>query len=259
MKNFSLILFAIFCFAFLLLGYTHWQDRIAVEPAAATANTPAAQEEEPTEPEEENDITSLISNWPEAAQETFLEAQSNGNTYKLAIVGSTALGTEENGWSLQLTSALEETYGESIEVELFEYDTISIEFINSQDMEEVLTFSPDMVLLEPFSLNDNSRGVAVTDNHDSIEIFLSNLQMSNEDATLILQPANPLYEATYYPSQVEDLKSFADTSGITYLDHWQAWPETNEEELDGYLTQGEPNEKGHEIWAKYLTEYFIAE
>ncbi|MGF2618151.1 SGNH/GDSL hydrolase family protein [Rossellomorea vietnamensis] len=266
MKNFLLVLFTVLSTAFLLFGYSYYQERTNISSLAnseaetgSTANL--ASKEEPVKEETETDISQLVSNWPEEAQQNFLDAVEAGEVYKVAIVGSQAMGTGENGWSEQLQAGLTATYGEGLEIELFEYDTTSIEFINSPDSQEVIDFSPDMVLFEPFSLNDNSGGVAPSDNHVSIEMFQSSLLGANEEASLILQPTHPLYGATYYPIQVEDLQQFAEEMDITYLNHWQAWPDTDDETLEDYLSSSkeEPSEQGHEVWADFLLDYFIAE
>ena len=76
-----------------------------------------------------------------------------------------------------------------------------------------------------------------------------------------LQPANPLFQAKYYPLQVEALKNYADRNNITYLNHWDAWPDTQSEEIKKFLI-GEPstpNETGHKLWADFLVDYFISE
>jgi hypothetical protein len=256
MKRFLLTLLAIGGMSFLVLGYMYWQDKTSISPIKNEVSESVINKDEEEESEEEK---AFYSNWPEEAQADYVESKENGKAYKIAIVGSNALGKEENGWSQQLKSSLLDADSEDIEVEIFQYDTISIDFIYGTDMAEVVAFAPDMILYEPFSLNDNSGGVLVQDNHDSIEIFLRDLKEANEDAVLLLQPPHPLYGATYYPLQVEDLKKFTEEKGFTYLNHWEAWPDDNS--LNDLLTDRKdaPNEDGHRIWADYLIEYFIAE
>jgi hypothetical protein len=255
MKRLLLALLAIGGITFLAFGYMSWQDKTSI---SSTNNQRSDSEETKVEGESNSEKT-FYSNWPEEAQADYKEAKENGEAYKVAIVGSTALGKGENGWSEQVKGELLETGSGTVEVEIFQFDTISIDFIYGTDMGEVVDYAPDMVLYEPFSLNDNSVGVLVQDNHDSIEIFLRNLKEANEDVVLLLQPTHPLFGATYYPLQVEDLKAFAEEKGFTYLDHWEAWPE--DESLNDLVSEGKdvPNEEGHKLWADYLTDYFIAE
>jgi hypothetical protein len=257
-----LTLLTLLCFIFLLLGNFYWQERTAVSSIEKVAAEESEKENVTSKEKEESkaDVTSLTSQWPADAKEAFKQAKESNETYKLAIVGSAVMGMEEDGWGVQLKSALEAAYGEALDVQLFAFDTTSIEFINSNMSQEVLDYAPDLILYEPFTLNDNSRSVAVTDNHDSIEIFLSNLKEANENAVLLLQPTHPIYGATYYPGQVEELQTFADELGVTYLNHWKAWPSDEDEALKEYLTesQDDPSAKGHEVWAGYLEKYFIS-
>ncbi|WP_064093153.1 SGNH/GDSL hydrolase family protein [Rossellomorea aquimaris] len=259
MKSFLLTILAIFCLAFLILGNMYWQEKTAVSSYKASPTEPSEEpssSEEDRSEEKDSDVD-LFAKWPEKAQADFKAARESGETYKLAIVGSPALGKGENGWSEQLKASLEENYGKTLDVKIFQNDTISINFIVDEGSDEVIAYAPDMVLYEPFSLNDNSRGVLVGDNHDSIDVFLSDLREVNEDVVLLLQPTHPLYRANYYPGQVEELKVFAEESKITYLDHWEAWPE-DESLLDLLLeSKAAPSEEGHRVWAEYLKNYFI--
>lgn len=264
MKNLSLILLAILTIAFLILGNTYWQDRtdISSESPADTQvkDTESAPTESDTEKTPEPAYKERTSKWPENARKQFLEAVKANETYKVAIVGSPSLGAE-SGWSEQLKEKLSDTYGETIDVKLFEADSTSTEFINSADSEEVTAYQPDLVLWEPFTLKDNTVGVSPEDTAYSVNAFLSDLQEANKDVTLILQPGQPLFGAVYYPQQVDELKAFAEENNITYLDHWTEWPESDDEALQEYLTESRdvPSEKGHELWASYLIDYFISQ
>ncbi|PFA66924.1 hypothetical protein CN378_12500 [Bacillus sp. AFS015802] len=254
MKNFLLILLTIGCGAFLFLGNMYWQERTAV---SSSEKSPLRELEPSSAPAEKQGIP--YSNWPEKAQADYKDAKEKGEAYKLALVGSLALGEESNGWSVQLKDALEEEYGDTLEVSIFQRDTDSLHFTNGDELDEVLSFAPDMVLYEPFSLNNNSLGVSAEDNLDSIDIFQRELTEANKDAVLLLQPTHPIYGATYYPRDVEKLKEYAEEKGITYLNHWKAWP--SDESLKNYLvdTQDTPNEEGHSLWVDYLKKYFISE
>jgi hypothetical protein len=255
MKRFLLTLLAIGGMTFLVLGYMYWQNKTSISSInSKVSNAVVNKVIEESKPEKP-----FYSNWPEAAQLDYMKAKDNGETYKIAIVGSNALGKDESGWSQQLKASLLDADRAAIEVEIFQYNTISIDFIYGTDMAEVVAYAPDMILYEPFTLNDNSGGVTVQDNHDSIEIFLQDLKEANKNAVLLLQPPHPLYGATYYPRQVADLKKFAEDKGFTYLDHWEAWPD--DKGLNDLLTDEKdaPDEDGHSIWANYLIEYFIAE
>ncbi|MGG1630910.1 hypothetical protein [Rossellomorea sp. NRS-1567] len=266
MKQLLLTVLAISCVAFLFLGNMYWKERTTLvaseEKTAETVEDTST--EETTEPQKEESeeegregIDSLISNWPEEAQVHFKDLMENGETYKIAIVGSPALGETENGWAPQLKEKILSELDNQVEVEIFQSGVTSIEFINGEEADKVLAYEPDLVLLEPFSLTDNSNQVGSVQNHESILMFLRILKETNEDSVLLLQPPHPLEGATYYPQQIEALEEFAEEESISYLDHWTSWPD--DETLGDYLieSQDTPNEKGHDIWAEYLMDYFI--
>jgi hypothetical protein len=256
MKTFSLIILAIGCAAVLFYGNQYWEERTS---PSAPENQSANEEGTDTEATETADYETLIENWPEEAKASFRKALKEGTPYRLALVGSSALGEGENGWAEQVKDRLESTFDGKLEVEIYAFDTTSIDFVNGEDAEEVLNSDPDLVLLEPFALSDNSNLVGSENNHESIQIFKRKLNEHNEEAVLILQPTHPIVGATYYPKQIEELQAFAEEQNIPYLDHWTAWPE--EDALSAYLVESQetPNDEGHEVWAKYLLEYFIAD
>ncbi|MGR3766047.1 SGNH/GDSL hydrolase family protein [Rossellomorea sp. NS-SX7] len=255
MKNVLLVVFAIICISLLIIGNRYWQERITGSPSAPAASN--VTKEAAVNYNEDVQGDALITNWPVNAQEHFKEQMKNGKVYKIALVGSSALGSEEDGWSEQLAEKLSSAFEDKVEVTIFQSDTTSVQFIDSEMYESVLAFQPGLVLFEPFTLNDNSIGVPYERNQESILIFYEDLKEKNNRVELILQPSYPIAGATYYPKQVEYLKVFAEENAFTYLDHWKEWPE--EEALDEYLlpSQESPNEEGHELWAGYLADYFI--
>ena len=121
-----------------------------------------------------------------------------------------------------------------------------------------LTNAYDVVLFEPFTLNNNGL-VTIEDEHVHINAFREQLATHVEDAVVVLHPPQPVHRATYYPTQVSSLASFAATENIPYIDHWADWPDTESDELPQFLTEeGAPNSEGAEIWANALISYFIA-
>ena len=102
----------------------------------------------------------MATKWPGKAQTTFQQALEEERTYKVAIVGSPSLGKDTGGWSVLLSEALVDAYGEdNLEVSIFEYSLDSRQFLEGNHDEEVAGFKPDLVLLEPFRLKDNTASV----------------------------------------------------------------------------------------------------
>lgn len=250
---------------FLFAGHTYWKhkttslnvEKTSVKDAASSTSKGKKQAGESKTDEEK---LAKAANWPENAQAAFEKAMLNKQPLKLAIVGSKALGEEANGWSVQLQNVLADTYGDTLDVKIFQHEEQSDQFIASGHDKEVAKFQPDIVLFEPFTLNDNG-SVKAEDSHENIRSFISAVQKEKEGAVVILQPPHPIHNATYYPLEVEALEKFAGDNNLPFLNHWAKWPAVDNEQLRSYLLedQSAPNEKGHEIWFTYLQEYFIAD
>ncbi|RLQ94797.1 SGNH/GDSL hydrolase family protein [Falsibacillus albus] len=247
----------------LALGTLHWNESVA---AAGSENdddrtTPSLPDDSPNKfelSEQEKRAIMLAKNWSLKAQEALKSKMKSNQPFLMGIVGSQSLGKDVNGWSVQLKTKMEQAFGSDVlQVKIFEYDSIrSSKFIKYSDYQEVADFKPDMVLFEPFTLNDNGY-VPVESEEKNFEKF----QAALGDAVMILQPPHPIYQSTYYPRQVAAIKKFAESKSITYLDHWTAWPDPATAAVKEDLTpsQSAPNEKGHKLWAEYLEKYFIAE
>ena len=144
-------------------------------------------------------------------------------------------------------------------VSTFSYDLTSIAYINEEKITEVMEEQPDLILFEPFTLKDNGK-VGIDDSLENTSAVIASVKESLPQTEVILQPPHPLYNANFYPKQVEELQQFAEDNGITYLNHWEAWPDKNSEEIKEYISEdsSQPSSKGHQLWADYLTDYFIA-
>ncbi|MBW8350270.1 SGNH/GDSL hydrolase family protein [Bacillus sp. IITD106] len=257
----------VLCFVFLAFGHFYWKEKTSISSfnsAEKLINEKGSKvESKETVDLEESKIVDVkilnyIRNWPSNAQKAFEKALENGETYKLAIVGSPALGKETGGWSAMLKDILVDTYGENnLQVEIFEYALSSDQFIAGGHDQEVIDFKPDFILLEPFKWIDNS--AAPQHNSGNILKFIDAFDETGSNAVLVLQPPPPVYDTRYYPVQIEELKELAKEHGLDYLDHWSAWPNHNNPELEEYLLEDDsaPNEKGHQVWFEFLKEYFI--
>ena len=177
-----------------------------------------------------------------------------GDIYKFAIVGSQSVCDEES-WAEQLKSEFESVFDGTIDVELFEFDGLTTTELIDNGYHNVIDFKPNLVLFETLTLNDNSSGAAAQSS-DQITQFIE----SFPDATMILQPSHPIYNATVYPTQVDDQETYVSEQGYTYLNHWDSWPDYMTEEILEYVVQpnqSTPTSKGHDVWFNYLKDYFI--
>jgi hypothetical protein len=86
---------------------------------------------------------------------------------------------------------------------------------------------------------------------------MDDIKTESPATTFILQPSYPFYLPNYYSIQVEALKEYAAVNNIAYLDHWTAWPATDNPQISDYGNQSGPNVEGLNVWAKFIVEYFV--
>ncbi|MGG7619571.1 hypothetical protein [Bacillus coreaensis] len=258
MKAFFTTLLAIICVAVLILGNIHWNKRTSVQAGDEIEerdNEPTTNiEEKETKTEEDiAKILELAGNWPEDTKVAFQAALSEGQPFHILFVGSKAIEAGSNPWPQQLQLLMEEAYGESV----FTFETITTDLISdeyvAQELYKQWNSEADLIVFEPFTLNDNGE-VVIEQSHANILTMIAEI-----DATVILQPPHPLYNTKFYPIQVSSLEKFATDNGIPYLNHWTAWPDPTTVEIQSYLDEegSLPNDKGQEVWANFLADYFI--
>ncbi|KHD84916.1 hypothetical protein G4D61_08370 [Bacillus ginsengihumi] len=259
MRSFLTLIAIVATIAFLVIGNRHWQEKIDVSHFASSQKAEASTE---TKKEKTAALAAKLmpytAHWPQQAKNDFQQAIKDQKTYTIAIVGSKAMGTEKQGWASDLKKALLQAYGDQVAVTLFPSDVTSKQFISKKLDKKVADAHPNLVLFEPFVLNDNG-SVAPKDTHKN----LLKAVKTWKDAVVIIQPSFPIYQASNYPDQVKELKKFAQEQKLPYLDHWKDWPGTNSKDLkkDIEFKNGEqvaPNAKGNKIWFDYLRDYFIA-
>ncbi|MBS4206719.1 SGNH/GDSL hydrolase family protein [Bacillus sp. FJAT-50079] len=257
MKAFIATIAAIVCAIFLVFSYTYWKDQTTVSSFSEKDSTSNQSPKAETSAKQiDPSLLEKTENWPESARQSLSASLEAGTPYHIAIVGSQALGGED-GWATRLKNEFEETFSKDlINVSIFEFaDQTSDQFIMDGGDQLVAESSPDLVLFEPFTLNDNGN-VSVEKNHENIMTFLETVK----ESVVILQPPHPIFNAQIYPGQVNDLHLFANEQNLPYIDHWEVWPDYMTEEIKDYIVepkQSAPNEKGHELWFTYLKDYFI--
>ncbi|MDJ0332971.1 SGNH/GDSL hydrolase family protein [Planococcus sp. S3-L1] len=252
------VLAVIICVIALVFSYFTWQDKLDnVLATPEVEETAAVDKKKDNKVEEENvdsvNVDGLTANMDEQLQEIFADRNDQGDGLKFLIAGSAALESGEPGYAERLTVSLEDAYGEFIDVAVTSMEGTS-ESLAAVD----LSAGYDVVLLEPMTLMNNDR-IAIEQEREHIRAFDARLTNEVADAAIVLHPAQPIFGAGYYLAQITALSEFAGTNGYTYIDHWSAWPDTDDIGLKDYLTQdGLPNDKGAALWAQELEAYFIA-
>lgn len=261
MKNFILItLVAAACLVFTVAGHVYWKQNIDTTVQAAREEMEASAKQEEKADQTET-ILARAKRLPAAAQNAIKRAVEENRPIRLVIAGSEST-PEKSGWPDLLKQALDEAYGEgAFQITVHEYEGLTTADADRQRIAaDWANDKPDLVLLEPFLLNDNGV-LTIDDTLAHIESIIGQLKSAAPDAVVILQPPNPIDNATYYPKQVEELEAFAKENGYPYINHWPAWPDNKSEELNKYIDPENdlPTSEGAKRWAEALAEYFIAQ
>ncbi|MFD1780023.1 SGNH/GDSL hydrolase family protein [Fredinandcohnia salidurans] len=264
MKKILVFIVIVLSVAIVVTGKLHWNDKI--QATAKTAQVKKAEKVEVKTAAEEGqenrakEVTAYSKNLPKEIQTKLISAVESGKPLNLVIAGSSATPEDPTGWPTLLKNELELTYGESVfNVAIKEIaDKSSTEFVQEELYQEIINLSPDVLLLEPFILHDNGELIKMADRLANLTTIIEAIKKELPEVIVLLQPAYPIHNAKHYPIEVNELKSYAEESNIIYLNHWEAWPDYQSDEITEYLIDGEPNEDGHKLWADYLSNYFIS-
>ncbi|MCM3693165.1 SGNH/GDSL hydrolase family protein [Neobacillus niacini] len=264
MKNILTVLLGIACITVIILGNSYWNERIqsakATEDGITTKQNSNTKSESKNKETDNNDVIALASNWPASAIERFKQTQAEDMAFKILFVGSSSIGSETAGTYPVVKEKMIDSFGEkNVQLSLKTFDLSSSEFINNNHQEEVAAETADLVVIEPFILMDNGV-VEISYTLENLSFLIEAIRIKNPEASIIIQPGYPLHNAKYYPIQVEAVKDYAVQNGITYLDHWTAWPDYQSDEMIEYLLpeQNGPSDKGVQIWSEFLLNYFIS-
>ncbi|MCM3253628.1 SGNH/GDSL hydrolase family protein [Priestia aryabhattai] len=255
MKIWVNILAIIVFIAAIAAGKMYWNNKVSEQSVSA----PTKVETSSNKNESENTWKEHAQNLPKSVKARLQNAKQTETPLKLVIVGSASQEQVKATWAELLKKEIEDSYGSSlINVEVHEYKNMTtLQFIKSGDYKEIADVQPDVLLFEPFLLNDNGV-VGIENTLENINIILTYVKEQNEQVITILQPSAPVYKANNYPNDTEALKQFAKENGYDYINHWTAWPDYRSEGILNYLTKthGQPNDDGEKLWAQYLENYF---
>ncbi|XJZ27100.1 SGNH/GDSL hydrolase family protein [Bacillota bacterium Lsc_1132] len=254
MKYFLTASLAVVSIVVLFFGHSYWKERTAVK--ADAVDTPVVAEAAAPKASQASDFVQLTKNWPVAAQKQFAQSVKAKKTFTILFVGSRA----DRSSAQAVAAKLEETFGKKlVKTAVQTSDLTSTEFVAQKKSLEMASEQAQLIIFEPFLLNDNGK-VETKTALANLSKVIESVKAVNPGTTFILQPSYPLFAAKFYPLQVDALKKYAQDNGIAYLDHWKAWPDYQKEELKNYLLadQSAPNDKGNGVWAKFLEDYLIS-
>jgi hypothetical protein len=257
MKAIFTALMALACAAVLVMGNLHWNEKTTIADDSQQENKEPLQQEKYNSSEADK-LLKLAGNWPEQSQAALKKAMEENRSYNILIAGSDILSAGDPSWSVLLTEMIQQGFGDAVKVTVKTYDLNSLSFQEQGKIDDISSEKPDLVLLEPFTLNDNGV-VTIEDSLAAVTNIIEETRQKSPQAVFILQPSYPLYNATYYPIQVEELKEYAGSKGLAYIDHWSAWPDGSSEEIKDYLSEdlSVPNQKGIQLWADYVGDFLV--
>lgn len=255
------------CIILLVGSYMQWNGKIS--SAGVQSPTPISPSEKDNEnkdsktsaePEQDTErLLALAANADKQVQAVVQDRLEADEPLDFLIVGSTIMEEGKPGYAERLKTALENAYGDFVNVTIASFDTTSDAFIENVSSELDFDKKFDIALFEPFNLKNNGV-ITPDDQQEYIELFQNRLVEEVEDAVLVLHPSQPLHQAVYYPLEVESIETYATSNDIPYINHWKDWPAIDSDDLPNFLDEDSaPNDAGAEVWANALIKYFIAE
>lgn len=258
LKNILFIVSIIACILILFVSHYQYQQKLAAIASEAkdqsislpTGNTHSGA----TSPSQKNvELGGLLEEWAGKKEE--------GEAINLTFFGSVSLShgvVTEKTWPNLLATNLLALANRDFNTTIIDVERASsIEVLAGNYVNEVIQSDPDILLIEPFILNNNGV-VLIEDSLEHIRFILTTIENALPETDIVIMPANPIYGANFYLAQIESLETFAAEESYLYADHWEAWPSTEDEALQDYLEDGRPNEAGHMIWAEYMLEYLTS-
>jgi hypothetical protein len=257
MKNIFTVLLGIACLVVLYLGNSYWSQQNQASVMATNSSKEKEVVKSETKVADEPDVLAYTQNWPSEAIDRFEQTLKEETPFKMLFVGSPAI---EDTYEVVKEKMVESFGEENLQLAMKTY-TSTKGWIDDSNQEEIIAEGADVIVLEPFILLANSDGATIDSTLDRITLLLEEIQASNPETIVMVQPSYPLLTAKIYPNQVAELKAYAEENQIPYLDHWTVWPEQGTEELGDSLLpdQSGPSEQGIKLWSDFLLNYFISD
>lgn len=257
MKAFIVTVLVLLLAIVIVWGNIYWNAKNSEYAPTTSINNSKITKE--TTPEINTEFyLKLAANWPLEAKEKLKIKLDHNDAFKIILIGSNAISNNSLGLEDYLIKELAEKYENHIEIKSIVYNKTTTDYIRDSEVAKLTELRPDMVVFEPFLLNDNNV-VAIPDTISNIQRIIEETKKVLPDISFILQPPNQIYDANLYPMQVAALQNYANEKNIPYLNHWEVWPSGNDIAVEDYLNaNGRPNESGYKLWSEYLSAYFIS-
>ncbi|WP_404445568.1 SGNH/GDSL hydrolase family protein [Sutcliffiella horikoshii] len=257
----GIMLVVLLCMGAIIYGNFHWNNKLgsAMNQELVTTNTNQLSTQVEVLEKKEELPKGDFANLPPEVSDFLVGKNNKGEVVELVIIGSEVNELNENNWSNLFKEELEATYNGlfNITVNAIPGEVTTTDVVNEGLHLENINTVPDLVILEPFLLESNGL-IAIEHSLQNVTIMIEDLKQKNPNLFLFLQPGQPLKNAIYYPMDIEELKTWAEEHGYPYINHWESWPKEPNEISEYIVTEDIiPNEKGHEVWAEHIINYFI--
>ncbi|WP_039043091.1 hypothetical protein [Sporosarcina sp. ZBG7A] len=259
-----LLLLSILCATGLFYSASVWKNKVH-EAAESKSSTTIVKEtdndnstEDPSTPSQEVQkevpkIDALSATLDARVKEQFTKKFSAGEHVNVLVIGSDSIGPVAE----RFATTLSEAFGNFVTVDAVTADLTSSEFIK-QGLPNI-DWSPgyDIVLYEPFTLNNNGEVVIEQEQRDLLTVQASAKQ-GNEQVAFIVTPPQPIYEANYYQTQIQSLEKFTKSKNLLYINHWSDWPSTSSPELLDYVDkERQLSTRGVKVWSDAIIHTFL--
>ncbi|MDR7073209.1 SGNH/GDSL hydrolase family protein [Fictibacillus barbaricus] len=259
MKRFLTVFIILICLLSVIGGHFYYNYKL--EKTAHAAKLMMKKEPE-VQPETKSatiqrQTSDHFTNAPKGIAELYQKKIAAGETLTISLVGSDLTSSKPGTWAKLFTDKMIASYGKDITISTTSFgEQTSLQFPKEQSYKDLIKKKSDIVLIEPVLLNDNNKVIPMKDTLYVLDQMITDIKNTNPDTTIMLQPPNPIFQPHVYADQVSDLKAFAAKNEIPYLDHWEAWPNVNSEDIKQYITKLKPNEKGNKRWADFMFNLF---
>jgi hypothetical protein len=266
MKAIILSILSIILVVILVIGNIHWNIR---EDSPLSNIHPTKEADGEVENKENKEqyfsldyYMSFAKSWPESAQQVLEDKLTEKQPFQILLVGSDEIGDKELGLITPLQKALASKYDKYVTIDSLTYDGTSSDYVNNNEYESIIEQKPNMIIMEPFLLNDNGT-LDISTTLMNLNEVINVTEDALPDVTFVLMPAHPLYNVGFYPMQVSDLQKYAESKDITYWNHWEAWPDIKDPKVQDYYDEfgedSKANEQGFEVWSNYIAKKLISE
>ncbi len=259
-----LLILIILCAAGLFYSATVWKSKVHEAAETKPSQTvPKEQDSSNKDTASEQPIEDVVTKTPTTEglsktsdprmKELFTKKFTAEEDVQMLVIGSDSLDPV----AIRFATAFKETFSDWVTVDSVTADLTSTEFV-AQGLSEIdWSIGYDIVLYEPFTLKNNGVVVIEREQQDLLAVQKKAME-ANDQVLFIVTPPQPIYEANYYQTQIQALKTFTNQEKLMYIDHWSNWPPTNSTDLLNYVDkERQLTSRGVKVWSDALIHTFL--